>query len=210
MDVAAIHRRVSEVEVKVTGSSTREVRKISLTAGGKYFAQWNAPDLTGNAEGTGEYTVTVVSSDKKATQSANFTVDEIWEFADDWLEKNGKATKDAYDKLDAAVDKAENSLGSKDKAEMDKKMTAIKEKVDAALKLFKDLNTAGKEISKLVKSGKKMSPNLAGNLSALNNNLTEHARQMKSIEKLNIFVRKMTYLKLSSLFLLFLSYILTE
>ena len=180
------YKDFNQVEITVAGPlpSLTDVRKVTLKADGKFSAEWSAPAITGNAEGTGEYTVTVVSSDKKATQSATFTVEEIWEFADDWPAENVKATKDAYDKLDAAVVKAEAGLGSNDKAELDKKMTVIKEKVDAALKLFKSLNTAGKEISNLARSGKKLSPNLAGNLSALNDNLTEHARQMKSIERL--------------------------
>lgn len=174
-----LYKNYKQVEIKVTGPSAPDVRSITLSNTGKYYAGWNAPDKTG------EYTVTVTSSDKKATQSAKFSVEEIdIIFDDSWPEKNIKATKDAYDKLEAAVDKVEPDLGSNDKAEMDKKMKAIKEKVDMALKLFKDLNTAGKEITRLTKTGKKMSPNLAGNLSALNENLTEHARQMKSLEKL--------------------------
>src|SRR5205814_6151082 len=49
--------------------------------------------------------------------------------------------------------------------------------------LFKDWNKAGKEISKLAKAGKKMSPALAGNLSELNQNLNEQAVQMKKISE---------------------------
>jgi hypothetical protein len=173
-----LYKNFKQVEIKVTGPSPTDTRNISLSTGGKFNAVWNALDKTG------EYTVTVTSSDKKARESATFSVEEIdIIFADDWPEENTKATKDAYDKLEKAADLAEAGLGPKDKAELDKKMEAIKEKVDAVLKLFKSLNTAGKEIAKQAKSGKKMPPNLADNLSALNDNLAEQARQMKTLER---------------------------
>ncbi|HTE30677.1 MAG TPA: hypothetical protein VK666_09920, partial [Chryseolinea sp.] len=72
---------------------------------------------------------------------------------------------------------------SKDKADLEKKLGELKEKKDDLLKLFKDLNTAGKEISRLAESGKKLSPNLAGNLSELNNALAEQRRKMKLLEE---------------------------
>jgi hypothetical protein len=173
-----LYKNFKQVEIKVSGPSPTDTRNISLTSSGKFNAEWVA------SEKTGDYTVTVTSSDKKATASATFSVAEIdIIFADDWPEENTKATKAAYDKLDEAVDQVETEIGSKDKAELDKKMAEVKEKVDEVLKLFKSLNTAGKEISKLARSGKRMSPNLAGNLSALNDNLTEHARQMKTFER---------------------------
>ncbi len=63
-------------------------------------------------------------------------------------------------------------------------MNEVKDKVNDALKLFKDLNIAGKQTAELVKkSGKNLSPTLAGNLSELNNNLADHASTMKTFEK---------------------------
>lgn len=174
------YKNFNQVEIKVKGpSGAAIVRMIPLAANGKFNAEWISSNVTG------EFTVTVTSGDKKAVQTLKFSVSEMeLIFDDEWPENNVKATKEAYDKLDDAVDKAEASLGSKDKAELDKKLAEVKDKVDASLKLFKDLNSAAKEITRLCKTGKKLSPNLAGNLSALNNSLTEHARQMKSIGKL--------------------------
>ncbi|HMK17348.1 MAG TPA: hypothetical protein VK492_04045 [Chitinophagaceae bacterium] len=174
------YKNFNQVEIKVKGpSGVPVVKSIPLMANGKFNAEWISSNVTG------DFTVTVTTGDKKAVQTAKFTVSEMeLIFDDEWPESNIKATKDAYNKLDDAVDKAETGLGSKDKAELDKKLAEVKEKVDASLKLFKDLNSAAKEITRLCKTGKKLSPNLAGNLSALNNNLTEHASQMKSIGKL--------------------------
>lgn len=174
------YKNFNQVEIKVKGpSETAIVRNIPLAANGKFNAEWISSNVTGN------FTVTVTSGDKKAVKMAKFSVSEMeLIFDEEWPENNIKATKEAYNKLDEAVDKAESGLGSKDKAELDKKLAEVKEKVAASLKLFKDLNSAAKEITRLCKTGKKLSPNLAGNLSALNNNLTEHASQMKSIGKL--------------------------
>lgn len=173
------YKNFTQVAVKITGPSPTDTRNLTLTADGKYTAAWNASGATG------EYTVTVTSSDKKATQSATFTVEELEIiFDDEWPEENIKATKAAAGKLDEAIEKVESAIGSKDKAELDKKMAEVKDKIDATLKLFKDLNTAGKAITQLAKSGKKMPANLSGNLSALNDNLAAQARQMQSIEQM--------------------------
>lgn len=174
------YKNFNQVEIKVKGPSGPEIIKnIPLAANGKFNVEWISSNVTG------DFTVTVTTGDKKAVQTAKFTVSEMeLIFDEEWPEKNIKATKQAYDKLNDAVDNAEASLGSKDKADLDKKLALVKEKVDISLKLFQDLNSAAKEITRLCKTGKKLSPNLAGNLSALNNNLTEHARQMNSIAKL--------------------------
>jgi len=173
------YKNFNQVEITVTGPSGTDVRKITLATGGKYYAGWNASNITG------DYTVTVKSSDQKASQSATFSVEELeLIFDDEWPEDNIKATNKAYDNLKEAVAKVEGSISPKIKAELDKKMDEVKDKVNDALKLFKDLNTAGKQTAELVKkSGKKLSPGLAGNLSDLNNNLAEHARTMKTFEK---------------------------
>ncbi|MBC7508693.1 MAG: hypothetical protein H7320_08095, partial [Ferruginibacter sp.] len=167
------------VEVKVTGPSTSDVKNISLDAGGNYFADWIA------SEKTGVYTVTVIGSDKKSKQSETFTVAEIDLIFDDvWPEENINQTKKALDNLEEAVAKVEAEISTKEKATLEQKMDELRAKTGDVLNLFKDLNKAGKEISKLAKSGKKMSPALAGNLSELNQNLNEQAGQMKKISEI--------------------------
>lgn len=103
----------------------------------------------------------------------------------DWYDENIKVTNKAYDNLKEQVDQVSSSIGSKDKDELDKKMSDLKEKVDELLKLFKDLNAAVNEIGRQIESGKNLSPILAGNLFQLNNKLEEQRKKMEQIEEYN-------------------------
>ena len=170
-----MYKDYKQVEIKVTGPSTTDTRNISLDADGNYFADWIAP------EKTGDYTVTVTGSDKKSKQSEGITVTEIDRKFEDWPEENINLTKKALDNLEEAVDKVEAEISTKDKASLEQKMDELRKKTAEVLDFFKELNTAGKEISRLAKSGKKMPPTLADNLSQLNRHLKEQADQMKKI-----------------------------
>lgn len=173
-----MYKDYKQVEIKVTGPSITDVRNITLNSEGKYIVDWIA------SEKTGDYTVTVTGSDKKSKQSEGFTVEEIEKLFDDvWPEENIKQTKKALDNLEAAVDKVETEISTKEKATLEQKMDELRAKTAEALDLFNELNVAGKEISKLAKSGKKMTPTLAANLSDLNRNLNEQADQMKKISE---------------------------
>lgn len=170
------YKNFTAVEITVSGPSVKDVRSIPLNGEGKYATGWYASDKAG------EYTVTARGSDKKGLQSARFTVYELPRL-DNWCDENIEVTNKAYDKLEESVENVKEGIGSKDKADLEKKLGDIKEKKDALVKLFKDLNTAGKEIARLAKSGKNLSPNLAGNLSNLNNILAEQRRKMKLLEE---------------------------
>lgn len=172
------YKSLNQVEVTISGPATKDVKPVTLTTDGKYTTGWYAYDKAG------EYIVTAKSSDKKSFQSAKFTVYKL-PGLENWCDENIAITKKAYDKLKDEVDRANGSIGSKDKAELQKKIDEVKENVDAAIKLFQDLNTAGKDIAKLAKSGKNLSPNLAGNLSELNNTLEEQRKKMKQIDEFN-------------------------
>ncbi len=170
------YKNYNQVEVTVSGPSTKDIKSIPLNSDGKFTTVWFASDKAG------EFTVTAKGSDKKSTQSAKFTVYELPRL-ENWCDGNITVTNKAYDKLKDAVEQVSGGIGSKDKAELEKKLGDVKEKVDELLKLFKDLNTAGKEIAHLAKSGKNLSPNLAGNLSELNNKLAEQRKKMEQIEE---------------------------
>jgi hypothetical protein len=175
---AILYKDYKQVEIKVTGPSTTDTRNIPLNSDSKYVADWIAP------EKTGDYTVTVTGSDKKSKQSITFTVVEIdIIFADEWPEENIKEVKKALDNLEEAVANVEAEISTKDKAALEQKMDELREKTAGVLDFFKELNLAGKEISKLARSGKKMPPGLAGNLSQLNRHLNEQASQMKKISE---------------------------
>ncbi len=166
----------TQVEVTVSGPSTKVVKLIPMAADGKYKTAWIAADKAG------EYTITVKSSDKKTQQSAKLTVYTLLNMAN-WCDNNIAELNKAYDKLKACATKAADGISNKDKAELDKKMAGVKEKTDDMLKLYKDLNTAGKETAQLAKSAKKLPPNLSGNLSDLNNNLADQSQQIQALEK---------------------------
>jgi hypothetical protein len=172
------YKSLNQVEVTINGPSTKDVKPVALTADGKFTTGWYASDKPG------EYIVTAKSSDKKSVQSAKFTVYKL-PGLENWCDENIAVTNKAYDKLKDEVDRVKGEISSKDKAELQKKIDEIKENVDAAIKLFQDLNTAGKEIARLAKSGTNLSPNLAGNLSALNNTLEDQRKKMKQIEEFN-------------------------
>lgn len=170
------YKSLSEVELVVSGPSVKDVKSVPLNADGKFAAAWNATDKTG------EFTVTVKSSDKKSKESAKFIVYALPKL-ENWCDGNINVTNKAYDKLKEETDQVSSSIGSKDKAELEKKMDVVKEKVDGLLKLFRDLNIAGKNVAQAAKSGKNLSPNLAGNLSELNNKLSDEQKKMQQIEE---------------------------
>ncbi|HKB45238.1 MAG TPA: hypothetical protein VKC90_12645, partial [Chitinophagaceae bacterium] len=171
------YKNFNQVEISVTGPSTNDIKSVALTDDGKFNSIWIANDKTG------EFTVTATSSDKKIHQSEKFTVYSLPKL-NNWADENINENNKAYDNLKEAVAKAEGNISPKDKAELDKKMNDVKDKVNDALKLFKDLNNAGKQTADLLKTAKNISPNLSGNLSDLNNALADNAKQMKSFSNL--------------------------
>ncbi|HEY5464971.1 MAG TPA: hypothetical protein VIJ95_17040 [Hanamia sp.] len=170
------YKNFNQVEVSVAGPSTKDMKSVVLTDDGKFNSIWIADDKTG------EFTVTVKSSDKKQEQTAKFTVyslPELYNMANDNIDQANKA----YDNLKEAVEKVKEGISTKDKTTLEKKMADVKDKADAALTLFKDVNTAGKQTSDLLKTAKNISLNLSANLSALNDALSDNARQMETISK---------------------------
>jgi hypothetical protein len=116
-------------------------------------------------------------------QAATLTVYPLLNIGN-WCDDNIAELNKALDKLKSSADKVEYGISPKDKAELEKKMAVVKEKIDEVLKLYKDLNTAGKETAQLARSGKKLPRNLSGNLTELNNNLIDQSKQIKELEKI--------------------------
>lgn len=170
------YKEYKTVEVAVTGPGVNDVKLVPLDVNGKFTSTWYA---IGKA---GEYLVALRGSDKKSNTSEPFTVVDLPDLGT-WCDENIDGVTDAFDKMKESADNVKSSLGSKDDAELDRKVDEVKEKVDLLLKLLKELNNAGKEISKLAKTGKALSPNLADNLSELNNRLSEQRKKMKQIEE---------------------------
>jgi hypothetical protein len=173
---SVLYKNYNQVEITVSGPGTKDVKMIPVTQDGKYNASW---DATGKA---GNYLVTVKGSDKKSLQTAPFTVYELPQL-NNWCNEDISVVNKAFEKIKEAAEQVSSGIGSKDKSALEEKLQATKEKVDELVKLFKDLNTAGKEIAALAKSGKNLSPNLAGNLSALNNSFAEKRKKMEQVEE---------------------------
>ena len=173
---SAKYKNYNQVEISVSGSSVKDLKSVNLNNDGKFASVWYAPQKAG------VFLVTAKGSDKKGLQTAKLVVYEL-PLLENWCNDNIDLTKKAYDKLKESVEQVNGSIGSKDKAELEKKMDDITKKKDKVVKLLTDLNTAGKEIGKLARSGKHLSPNLADNLSELNNKLEEERNKMRQIEE---------------------------
>jgi hypothetical protein len=175
--MSARAKNFTQVEITVTGPVLDEVKSVELTKDGQFTAVWYAPEKPGT------YNVNVKSSDKKAQQFAKVEVYALPQLAN-WCDENIELTNKAFDKLKEAVDKAGANISPKNKTELEEKLAGVKEKKDDMLKLFRDLNTAGKQTAELARSAKSFPKNLANNLSDLNNTLGENARQMKEVEQM--------------------------
>jgi hypothetical protein len=171
------YKNLNQVEITVSGPSANDIKNIPLADDGKYMTAWIAADKPG------EYTVTVKSSDKKALQSAKLAVYALPDLGN-WCDNNIAEINKAFDKLKNSAAKVADGISTKDKAELEKKIADVKDKVDNVLKLYKDLNKAGKETAQLAKSAKRLPHGLAGNLSTLNDNLADQSEQIKALEKI--------------------------
>jgi hypothetical protein len=173
------YKNFNEVQVAVTGPSTKDVKQVQLSTDGNFFMDWNPSDQTG------DFTVTVTSSDKKTKKSANFKVEsfDLPDY-DEWPKNNISETKKALDKLKEATDPVEDGVSTKDKEELDNKIVELKEKVEDVLLLYKDLGKANKEMMLLAKKEKKLPHNFAVNFAELDRNLASQASQMKQLNEI--------------------------
>ena len=124
------YKNFNQVEISVTGPSTKDMKSVALDDDGKFNSLWIANDKAG------EFTVTAKSSDKKIQQSAKFTVYSLPKL-NNWADENIDETNKAFDNLKEAVAKVEESISPKDKAELEKKWQKAKEKVDRSLNYLK-------------------------------------------------------------------------
>jgi hypothetical protein len=172
------YKNFNQVQVTITGPSTKDVKQLQMNADGKFFMDWNPSDQTG------DFIVTATSSDKKTMQSATFSVESLdLPDYDDWPKQNINETKKALEKLEEAVDDAEAGISPADKEELEKKLDGVKETVNDVYQLFKDLGKANKELMQLAKKEKKLPSSIAGYIADLNRTLDEQARQMKKINE---------------------------
>jgi hypothetical protein len=169
---------LKNVELHVKGDGVNETDKIDLHENGTYTAGWttNIP---------GEFTLTVKSSDGKDWKSDKVFVYDL-EVIDSFLVmENIEWTHKTYDKLKEEAERVKNYIGSSDDAELNKKMDVVKKNVESVVKLFNAIKKAAGDLKRTLKNGAALPPNLAANLSQLNDNLQEQSKQMKQIYEIS-------------------------
>ncbi|HEX7846342.1 MAG TPA: hypothetical protein VF476_11130 [Chitinophagaceae bacterium] len=165
---------LKNVELRVKGPDTDETDMITLNQNGTYTVGWTA-------EQTGEFTLTVKSSDGKDQKSDKVVVYDIEVIDSLLVMENIEWTHKTYDKLKEEADRVKTQIGDRDDAELEKKLNVTKKNVDAVLKLFTEIQKAAGGLEKTLKKGAPLPPNLANNLSQLNDRLKEQAKQMKQV-----------------------------
>ena len=160
----------------IAGYYTKQTKQISLDKDGKFTTLWN---VGGN---DGQFKITATSSDTKASKTKTVIVINLPDMGD-IADSNILQTTKAYDKLVKKVDEVKPNISAKDAADLDKKMTDVKDKKDAAIKLFTSLNAATKKLGEMVKKGKGLPPNLSANLTQLQNTLSSQASDMARIDE---------------------------
>jgi hypothetical protein len=164
---------LTKVKMIVKGNGETEEKELKLFDNGSFAEGWDA-------EEAGEFTITVKSSDGKDQQTAKVKVYDIDVMDDLWVQDNIELTKKAFNKLKEEAKTVEEEISSTDKAELQKKMQDTKKKVDVALKLFSDLNTAAKNLSDAI-GHNPMPESLASNLSELNDQLYQQQQEMQKL-----------------------------
>ena len=155
--------------MKITGPSTDQTLSAPLNESNEYSKEFAPPKA-------GDYIITAFSSNGKTKQTAKLKVIETGQM--NWQE-NISETNKALDKLETAVKRAEQSMSSKDQAQLEKKMNEVREKVKLANKLTADLNDAMSELK-----GAQLSPNQAKNLSDINDVLSKQRADMQKANDL--------------------------
>lgn len=161
---------------KPVGGFAKQEKQISLDKDGKFSTGWNV----GGTDG--QFRITVTSSDGKATKTKTVFVNS-WPDMGDMADSNITITNKVYEKLVKRVDEVKSNISSKDAGDLDKKMSEVKDKKEAAIKLFTSLNEASKKLGAMMSKGKVLTPSLSANLSELNSNLSAQASDMARMDE---------------------------
>lgn len=168
------YKNFNTVEITVTGPGNYNKNlSVLLDNDGNYNVQWNAPDNAGT------YSVTALSSDKKAKKEEKIKVNKLIS-VQNMTDENEEVMKKAFDKVKERVDKVKPMVSSEQAAQLDKKMDEAKEKKDAADKMFESIKQANEAMAQEAKQGKNIPPNTNQNLSLLTSKLKQQADDMKN------------------------------
>jgi hypothetical protein len=168
------YKDFKNIKIKITGIENYEQEKsITLDIEGSYTCLWYVPGLEG------EYTITATSSDNKSTAVKIITVYETPDL-ENMADENINETKKILKKVEERVNKVNPMISSQQANELDEKLKLLKNKVNAAIKLFQSINTANKNLAAMIGKGKPIPKNLSGNLSQMNDILYQQAEDLKN------------------------------
>jgi hypothetical protein len=168
------YKNFNVVDITITGPGGYN-KNISalLDKDGNYTVQWYTPDNPGT------YTVTALSSDKKAKKEEKIKLNKLGAI-ENMTDENETVMKKAFDKVKERVEKVKPMISSEQAAQLDKKMEKAKEKKEAADKMFESIKQANQALAKEVKQGANIPPNTNQNLSLLAGKLKQQADDMKN------------------------------
>ena len=175
---SVLYKEYNAIEITITGKSYLQKKTVTLISGGTFNTIWNVPGTEG------EYTVTAISSDKKATDIKKVTVYDIPDLPD-MPEDNIEQTEKAFANLENKIALVKPKISTAQATELNKKLKELKEKKDAAIKLFNSIKEANKKLAGLAKKGTVFPRNLSQNLSELNTKLKQQSEDMKRIQELS-------------------------
>jgi hypothetical protein len=171
-----LYKDYKTTELIITGKGYSEKKTVALITGGAYNATWNVPATEG------EYTITAISSDKKATASKKVTVYELPEL-EEMAKDNVEETNKAFEKVKERIEKVKGMVSTTQASELEKKLKDVAVKKDAAIKFFNSVNDANKKLAQIAKKGKTLPRNLSQNLSELNQHLKKQSDDMKQMQE---------------------------
>jgi hypothetical protein len=167
---SVMYGSLKQVALTITGPSVNYSKNIPLSANGSFSTTWQAG-------GAGDYLVTAKSSNGKEQKSATVSAFRFVEM-DRLTDDNKKATTTAYDNLKAQTDLVIGQLSPTDGLDLKKKMDDVSQKKDKVLKLFDDLDIAGKGLDGVEKKYGQLTPDISADLSQLTDLLSTQAQQM--------------------------------
>ena len=183
-------RIISGTGVTISGSSIRfgNMKDVILSVDdGDHKLSANVP-LTDSGHyasfqlfrDAGDYTITVQSSNRKSSKSITIGVFDLGDM-DSIVAKPRAEMERAYDQVGKWTDQMKGQLSSDDATKLQGQMEELSKKKDMAFKVFDDIDQMGKTMDKIKKqlSGS-ISPALAKDLTALTDDLSGEARQMKT------------------------------
>ena len=162
-----------KVKISIAGPDTDEEKVLSLYENNTFTGDFQP-------ERAGDYVITALSPDGKAKETKKLKVLEM-ELID--YEEPKKETEEALDKLKKEADRVGQSIGTKDKAELDKKIDEVEEKAALVKDMYQHLNGAMKQYGALAKKGLPISPEIHKNLSQLNDIISEQTNKMQQINE---------------------------